>query len=610
MRATPLHRIGDYSIDLAAREIRHGGAVVEVEAKVFDLIALLLEHRDRALSKREINDALWGQRPVTDAALSQLLSKARRALGDDGELQRVIRTVHGRGLQWVAPVVVEAADARVPASTMIGTGRSPRAARAWWLAALAALVAIAAALLVPHVPPSASDGNPVPRVAVLPINDRTGEAELGWTRNGLMGLIASLLQERGKVEVIGSQVVQGVVGNRDTFDAAALAELRKSLGATHFVSGQLRRVGSLYELELQLSADGTVQRHDILRGATPTPLAIDAVPRVQRWLGVTPPAPTVEENADLRSPFLAEAYARGLDASTHGDEASAKKYFQICLDQDPSLLWPRLRLATAQGYTNEVDASIENATRVADAARKSGDDDLLVQALRQLSASAYFKGDGDAAAGYLDEALRRLPNDNRPLTLASLHSTYGAVEIKRGHIAQARVHLERALPLARAAGSRRNEAAVLTNLAIVEGEQGHYNERIVRFRDAIDAARQCGAKDLEMRALGGLGAAEYDAGHALTAVPMLKQTLGLAQELSDLQTSVHVATNLARVLATFGHYESADALIRHALEIGRRQANPSWQAKAHWARGIVAEQQAAWSDASVALDEAHRLFAT
>jgi DNA-binding winged helix-turn-helix (wHTH) protein/TolB-like protein len=603
VRSAPLYRIGDYSIDLATRAIRHGDASVEVEAKVFDLIALLLEHRDRALSKREINDALWGQRPVTDAALSQLLSKARRALGDDGEQQHVIRTVHGRGLQWSAPVAVDHHDALAPPPAP--AARSPRA---WWLAALAALVAILAALLVPHIPPSASDSRALPRVAVLPIADKTGEPELAWTRNGLMGLIASLLQEQGKVEVIGPQIVQGAVGSRDTFDAPALAALAKSLGATHFVSGELRRVGSLYELELRLGVNGSDERRDTLRGTTPTPLAVDAVPRVQRWLDVVPLS-LVAGDANIRNPFLAEAYARGLDASTHGDENSAKKYFQIVLDQDAGLLWPRLRLATSQGYTNEVDASIENAKRVADAARQRGDRDLRVLALRQLSASAYFKGDLDAAAGYLDEALPLLPDHSQPLTLAGLHSTYGAVEIKRGHLAQARQHLEQALPLTREAGSRRNEAAVLVNLAIVDGEQGRISERIARFHAAIDAAREGGAKDLEMRSLGGLAAAEYDLGQALSAVPMLKQTLALAHELSDLHTIVHVSTNLARVLATFGQYDSADALVQQAQDIARQKDNKTWAAKAYWARGVIAEQRGAWSDAIAALGTAHQLFA-
>jgi DNA-binding winged helix-turn-helix (wHTH) protein/tetratricopeptide (TPR) repeat protein/TolB-like protein len=608
VRSAPLYRIDDYSIDLAARAIRHGDAIVDVEAKVFDLVALLIEHRDRALSKREINDALWGQRPVTDAALSQLLSKARRALGDDGESQQVIRTVHGRGLQWVADARIDGAEEPAAAVVLAPTAMVHRAARPWWLAALAAALAIAAALLVPHVPPSAGDGPALPRVAILPVVDRTGDADLAWTRNGLMGLIASLLQERGRIEVIGSQLVQAQVGARETFDAPALATLGKSLGATHFVSGELRRVGSLYELELHLSVNGLDTHHDVLRGTAPTPLAVDSVVRLQRWLGIAAPA-AVSDDTGIRSPFLIEAYARGLDASIHGDAVNAKKYFQICLDQDPTLLWPRLRLAIAQGATNEADASIENATRVATIARERGENDLLVPALRQLSASAYFKGDGDAAAKYLDEALLHLTDDSQPLTLAGVHSTYGAVEIKRGHVAQARRHLELALPLTRSTGNRRNEASVLANLAIVDGEQGRFDDRLTRFREAIDAARESGSIDLELRTLGGLAAAEYDAGHALSAVPMLTRALALAQAQSDLQTRVHVATNLARVLAIFGRYDDADALVKQALAIGETQANANWQAKAHWARGIIAEQRAAWNEASAALDEAHRLFA-
>ncbi|MEO5561206.1 MAG: tetratricopeptide repeat protein [Dokdonella sp.] len=606
MRSAPLYRIDHYSIDLAARAIRHGDAIVDVEAKVFDLVALLIEHRDRALSKREINHALWGQRPVTDAALSQLLSKARRALGDDGELQRVIRTVHGRGLQWIADVRV---DIEMPATDAIAeTVPTKRSARPWWLAALAASLAIAAALLVPHVPPSAGDGPALPRVAILPITNQTGDADLAWTRNGLMGLIASLLQEHGRVEVIGSQVVQAQAGAREMFDAPTLATLGKSLGATHFVSGQLRRVGSLYELDLHLSVNGNETHHDVLRGTAPTQLAVDSVARLQRWLGITAPV-AVSDDTGIRSPFLIEAYARGLDASIHGDAINAKKYFQICLDQDPSLLWPRLRLAIAQGATNEADASIENATRVAATARERGENNLLVPALRQLSASEYFKGNGDAAAAYLDEALQHLPDDSQPLTLAGVHSTYGAVEIKRGHLAQARQHLERALPLTRSIGNRRNEASVLANLAIVDGEQGRFDDRLTRFHEAIDAARESGSIDIELRTLGGLAAAEYDAGHALSAVPMLKRALALAQAQSDLQTRVHVGTNLARIIATFGRYDDADALVKQALAIGQAQGNANWQAKAHWSRGNVAEQRATWREASSALDEAHRLFA-
>src|SRR5690242_17355504 len=95
---------GAYTIVPASRRLLHEGRPVELEAKVFDLVLLLVEHRERALAKQAVIEALWGSRPVSDAALSQLVFKARRAFGDDGRQGRVIRTVYGRGLQWVAAI--------------------------------------------------------------------------------------------------------------------------------------------------------------------------------------------------------------------------------------------------------------------------------------------------------------------------------------------------------------------------------------------------------------------------------------------------------------------------------------------------------------------------
>src|SRR5690348_14663533 len=99
-------RCGEYIIYPATRRITRNGEEIEHEAKVFDLILLLIRNRERALEKQEVVTALWGHRPITDAALSQLIYKARRAFEDDGDRQDVIRTIYGRGLQWVAPVEV------------------------------------------------------------------------------------------------------------------------------------------------------------------------------------------------------------------------------------------------------------------------------------------------------------------------------------------------------------------------------------------------------------------------------------------------------------------------------------------------------------------------
>jgi pimeloyl-ACP methyl ester carboxylesterase len=65
----------------------------------------LISHRDRVVTKAELLDTVWGDRFVSESALASRLKSARRAVGDDGAGQRVIRTVFGRGYQFVAPVV-------------------------------------------------------------------------------------------------------------------------------------------------------------------------------------------------------------------------------------------------------------------------------------------------------------------------------------------------------------------------------------------------------------------------------------------------------------------------------------------------------------------------
>lgn len=97
-------RCGAFVLDSNARRLLRDGVELKIEDRVFDLIMLLLQHRDRALDRREIIDTLWGSRPVSDATLRQLVHKARRALDDDGAQQGVIRTLYGRSLQWVAAV--------------------------------------------------------------------------------------------------------------------------------------------------------------------------------------------------------------------------------------------------------------------------------------------------------------------------------------------------------------------------------------------------------------------------------------------------------------------------------------------------------------------------
>ena len=113
-----IYRFGTFELDLARVELRAGGVACPVEPQVFGLLALLVENRERLVSRDEIIEKVWDGRVVSDAAVASRVKSARQALGDTGKEQRFIRTVHRKGFRFVAEVkaargaeAISAADA-------------------------------------------------------------------------------------------------------------------------------------------------------------------------------------------------------------------------------------------------------------------------------------------------------------------------------------------------------------------------------------------------------------------------------------------------------------------------------------------------------------------
>jgi pimeloyl-ACP methyl ester carboxylesterase/class 3 adenylate cyclase/DNA-binding winged helix-turn-helix (wHTH) protein len=108
---------GEVTLDTDTYELRTGGRLVDVEPQVFDVLAYLVANRDRVVPKGELLDAVWGDRFVSESALTTRIKQARQAVGDDGQAQRVVRTLHGRGYRFVAPLDGAGPAAPEPAAT-------------------------------------------------------------------------------------------------------------------------------------------------------------------------------------------------------------------------------------------------------------------------------------------------------------------------------------------------------------------------------------------------------------------------------------------------------------------------------------------------------------
>ena len=211
------YRFESFELDTDRYELRRDGKPIAVEPQVFSVLTMLVENRHRMVPREEIIETVWSGRAVSDSVLSSRIKSARQALDDDGNAQRLIKTVHGQGFRFVGDVESTAA---APAS-------APTAAQALVREVLAR-----------------------PVIAVLPFEaDETvsREAEDAYFADGIAEeLIAELSSWRWFP----------ILSRDSSFDrsrAALPASARAAaMGARYAVAGRLARGGDSLRLTVEL----------------------------------------------------------------------------------------------------------------------------------------------------------------------------------------------------------------------------------------------------------------------------------------------------------------------------------------------------------------------
>lgn len=204
-----IYRFADCELDTDRRELVRPGGVVALEPQVFELLAYLVAHPDRVVSKDEINATVWGGRIVSDAALSSRMNSVRQAIGDDGKAQSLIRTIHGRGFRFVGTLAPDATAAQA----IIQERR-------------------------PHERPT---------VAVVPFENLSGDPKDDFFSQGVTAdIVATLAKHRWLSVVARNTMVQ--LRNR----SASIADIARETGADYVVEGSVRRFGDRVRVNVQL----------------------------------------------------------------------------------------------------------------------------------------------------------------------------------------------------------------------------------------------------------------------------------------------------------------------------------------------------------------------
>jgi len=116
----PMITFAGCRLDVAGRTLVRAGQPQHLEPQAFDVLVHLVANRDRVVPQEELLRVVWGGQFVTASALTTRIKEIRRATGDTGDDQRVVRTVRGRGYRLVADVVESAA---IPPTSLLGRDR-------------------------------------------------------------------------------------------------------------------------------------------------------------------------------------------------------------------------------------------------------------------------------------------------------------------------------------------------------------------------------------------------------------------------------------------------------------------------------------------------------
>jgi DNA-binding winged helix-turn-helix (wHTH) protein len=120
------YRFGDRVLDASCYELQRGGEAVPLRPKAFQILAYLLAHHDRVVSKQELLESFWPGQFVEEATLNSCIMAVRKTLGDSGPTPRFVQTVRGRGFRFVAPAQEERS---AHSGSPLASGSSP--AEAW-----------------------------------------------------------------------------------------------------------------------------------------------------------------------------------------------------------------------------------------------------------------------------------------------------------------------------------------------------------------------------------------------------------------------------------------------------------------------------------------------
>jgi TolB-like protein len=454
---------GDYVLDPERRELMLRGEAVALGPQAFDLLLHLITHRDRVTSKDDLLEAVWGGRIVSESTITSHINAVRKAIGDSGEEQRLVRTVARKGFRFVGDITSsEAEEGRHPD----GAGDKDD---------FSATVGVSSPLPLPDKP----------SITVLPFQNLSGDPEQQYFTDGVVEDIITALSRVRWLFVIARN---SSFTYKDRI--VDVKDVGRELGVRYVLEGSVRKSANRVRITGQL-LDATTGAHlwaERFEGAFDD--IFDLQDRVAQSVvgAIAPQLERAEIERAKRKPTESldayDYYLRGVASLHIGTRTAidtALPLFSRAIERDPEFasayggaawcyFWRKLN-----GWMADPAKEVAEGIRLARLAVEFGRNDA-VALTRGGHALAHLTGDLDGGIALIDRA--RLLNPN----FATAWFLGGVLRIFRGETDSAVENLTHAVRLSPLDPEM---FRIQAGMALAHFSAGRYDSALASAEDAL-----------------------------------------------------------------------------------------------------------------------------
>ncbi len=553
------YRFGEFCLLLPEQILQYRGERVEnVQQQTIAVISHLVRNAGRTVGKNELIDAVWEHSHLTDSAVARAILKARQALGDDGQSQSMIRTIHGQGFQFVAPVSEKKRDAT-----------SARPSRWKWVLAIAVLLVVAAGWLLWNPIDIKADKDTSNNVQAAPLAgtsfaidsfvNRTGESGHDWFEHGGRDGVGQMLND-----VYGAswQTVPEDEAPRST------VEKQRYIGADYLLQGEYTSDVQGYRFIYSLtpaggeSIAGTIEKPEL-------PLLLRAV--TEAVVGHVSGDQAVQVALPKRysDPLVAELYARAREAYYQDDHVATEQFLEAAVEIEPGDSELDFRLVEARAAQQTYSDGLTLYLEFLETHNLTSNPGLHIRALEAAGTTAWHAGDISKAYELLSRAKSMLNETNDRFAEGRVLLSLSMTNLSLGNASQAWQEGQLALRRFEQAGDIYHVAEALTNLGYAADDYGQLAQAQTFHQQALKMRKDAGLASAVAASEYALGRVERRMGNFDQAIALVESALETFRNLERDLFVFDCLEELAVIYIEKGEFDRAYQMLEQSRAVAR-----------------------------------------